>query len=50
MIRHFTCCNKVKEVLSLKSKQEDMGEDGFTSPSTMKSREICDIKSTEYSR
>ena len=41
---------QIKEVSSFKSKQEDMGEDGFTSPSTMKSQGICDIKSTKYSR
>ena len=40
---------QIKEFSSFKSKQEDMGEEVFISPSTMKSRGICDIKSTKYS-
>ena len=41
---------QIKEVSSFKSKQKDMGEEVFTSRSTMKSQGICDIKSTKYSR
>ena len=41
---------QIREFSSFKNKQEDMGEEVSPVLRLMKSRGICDIKSTEYSR